>query len=120
MVISIKSIFITVTILCSMFTSTTSQMQTVISITGTVTNFVTKKPTSVLISLYDNHNKKIGSSVSNSKTGYYFITGLRSKKHYIIRIKSIDYITEEYDMIKPIVDEYMTVTKDFEVMPKSR
>lgn len=103
-----------------MFTSTTSQMQTVISITGTVTDFVTKKPTSVLISLYDRRNKKVGSSISNSKTGYYFITGLRSKQHYIIRIESIDYMKEEYDMIMPVVDEYITVTKDFEVMPKSR
>jgi hypothetical protein len=95
-------------------------MQTVVSITGTVKDVVSKKPASVLISFYDKNNKKIGSSRSNSKTGYYLVTSLRPGNGYTIRIESINYMKEEYDVIIPVVDNYISITKDFEVISKNR
>jgi len=123
MVTSIKYIFINLAVLFNMvFQSNSSsiQIQTVVSMTGKVTEIVSKKPASVLISFYDKNNKKIGSSRSNSKTGYYLVTGLRPGNGYTIRIESIDYMKEEYDVIIPVVDEHITLTKDFEVIPKNR
>lgn len=121
MVTSLKSIFITVTILCGMFVTIpkiTAQMQTVVSISGIVTDAISKQPTSVLVCIYDNTNKKIGWSRSNAKTGFYLITGLRPGKNYIIKIESLDYMKEEYDVIIPKYEEHTIVSKDFDVIPK--
>lgn len=118
MVTSLKSIFITVTILCGMFVTTNAQMQTVVSISGVITNSISKKPTSVTVSIYDINKKKIGWSCSNSKTGFYLVTGLRPNKSYIIKIESLDYHKEEYDVIVPNYEEHTIISKDFDVIPK--
>ena len=118
MVTTLKTILITVTILYGMFVPTNAQMQTVVSISGIVTDAVSNKPTSVTVSIYDSTNKKIGWSRSNSKTGFYLVTGLRPNRVYIIRIESMDYIKEEYDVIIPNYEEHTIVSKDFDVIPK--
>lgn len=121
MVTSLKSIFITVTILCGMFVLTgasTPQMQTVVSISGIITDAVSKQPTSVVVTIYDTNNKKIGWSRSNSKTGFYLVTNLRPKTLYVIKIESIDYVAQEYDVIVPNFNQHAIISRDFDVIPK--
>lgn len=121
MVTSLKSIFITVTILCGIFVLTgasTPQMQTVVSISGIITDAVSKQPTSVVVTIYDTNNKKIGWSRSNSKTGFYLVTNLRPKTLYVIKIESIDYVAQEYDVIVPNFNQHAIISKDFDVIPK--
>jgi hypothetical protein len=95
-----------------------SKSYTIITVSGTVTDYKTKKPTSVTISFYDLYNKRIGWSKSNSKTGSYLVTGLKPGEAYIIRIESIDYMRDEYEVIMPNVNSHIELNKDFEVIPR--
>jgi len=52
----------------------------IMSVTGTVIDQTNRNFTSVMVSFYDENNKKVGSSKSNSSTGYYFVTGLKQGK----------------------------------------
>lgn len=102
----------------TMVTSLYANTYTVVTVMGKVTNYKTKQPTSVTISFYDLDGKKIGWSKSNSRTGQYLVTGLKPGEAYIIRIESIDYMREEYEVILPKVTEHIEIVKDFEAIPR--
>lgn len=91
---------------------------TVVTVMGKVTDYKTKQPTSVTISFYDLDGKKIGWSKSNSRTGQYLVTGLKPGEAYIIRIESVDYMRDEYEVILPKVNEHIEIVKDFEAIPR--
>jgi hypothetical protein len=95
-----------------------SKSNTVVTVSGTVTDYKTKKPTSVTVSFYDLYNKRIGWSKSNSKTGSYLVTGLKPGEAYIIRIESIDYVRDEYEVILPNTISHIELNKNFEVIPR--
>lgn len=95
-----------------------SKSYTVITVSGIVKDYKTKKPTSVNIVFYDINNKSVGWSKSNSLTGHYLVTGLKPGEAYIIRIESIDYVREEYEMILPKTNSHIELNKDFEVIPR--
>jgi hypothetical protein len=120
MVTTKKSLLFTLTVIFfSLFNTTPSnaQMQLVVSVTGSVTDLITKKPTTAVVSFYDGNNKKIGWSRSNSNTGYYLVTGLKPNGYYKIIVESLYYIREEYEIQIPNVAEYTTFTKDIELIP---
>ena len=64
--------------------------QQVMSVTGTVIDQTTRNPVSILVSFFDRNNKKIGSSKSNSATGYYLVTGLKQGETYKVQLESSD------------------------------
>lgn len=67
------------------FSFLNAQNKTVVSVTGSVYNELTKEPISVNLDIFDESGKKITRVKSNAKDGYYFITGLTPGKTYIIR-----------------------------------
>ncbi|MEN9827647.1 MAG: hypothetical protein RJA11_263, partial [Bacteroidota bacterium] len=50
--------------------------QQIMSVTGAVIDQTTRNAASIIVSFYDKNNKKMGSSKSNSATGFYLVTGL--------------------------------------------
>lgn len=70
----------------------TCQAQQVMSVTGTVIDQTTRNPVSILVSFYDRNNKKIGSSKSNSVTGYYLVTGLKQGETYKVQLESSEFL----------------------------
>jgi hypothetical protein len=67
--------------LCIISSSLCAQ-EAIMSVTGTVIDQTNRNFTSVMVSFYDENNKKAGSSKSNSSTGYYFVTGLKQGIKY--------------------------------------
>lgn len=102
----------------TMVTSLYANTYTVVTVMGKVKDYKTKQPTSVTISFYDLDGKRVGWSKSNSRTGSYLVTGLKPGEAYIIRIESVDYMREEYEVILPKVTEHIEIVKDFEAIPR--
>lgn len=95
-------------------------MQLVVSVEGTVKDFTTKQPISVVVSFYDANNKKIGWSRSNSETGHYLVTGLKPNGYYKIVVESFNHLKEEHEISIPDVSEYTTFVKDFYLIPRKK
>jgi len=95
----------------------TCQAQQVMSVTGTVIDQTTRNPVSILVSFYDRNNKKIGSSKSNSATGYYLVTGLKQGETYKVQLESSDFFKDEYEITLPVSKKYADVSRDFTVKP---
>lgn len=93
------------------------QAQQVMSVTGTVIDQTTRNPVSILVSFYDRNNKKIGSSKSNSATGYYLVTGLKQGDTYKVQLESSDFFKDEYEITLPVSKKYADVSRDFTVKP---
>lgn len=93
------------------------QAQQVMSVTGTVIDQTTRNPVSILVSFYDRNNKKIGSSKSNSATGYYLVTGLKQGETYKVQLESSDFFKDEYEITLPVSKKYADVSRDFTVKP---
>jgi len=107
-------------VLLTMVTSLYANTYTVVTVMGKVMDFKTKQPTSVTIAFYDLNGKNVGRSKSNSITGQYLVTGLKPGEAYIIRIESVDYMREEYEVILPNTSEHIEIVKDFEAIPRSK
>jgi len=105
-------------ILLAALTTLYANTYTVVTVMGKVTDYKTKQPTSVSVVFYDLNGKSVGRSKSNARTGQYLVTGLKPGEAYIIRIESIDYMREEYEVILPKVDEHIEIVKDFEAIPR--
>jgi outer membrane protein OmpA-like peptidoglycan-associated protein len=95
----------------------TCQAQQVMSVTGTVIDQTTRNPVSILVSFYDRNNKKIGSSKSNSVTGYYLVTGLKQGETYKVQLESSEFFKDEYEITLPVSKKYADVSRDFTVKP---
>lgn len=92
-------------------------IKTVVSVTGTVINEVTKEPVSVNIIVTDNAGKKIQTVKSNSKDGYYYVTSLRPGNTYYFKIDSKNYLNEVYTINVTNTDRYFEISRDFAVKP---
>jgi outer membrane protein OmpA-like peptidoglycan-associated protein len=95
----------------------TAQAQQIMSVTGAVIDQTTRNPASIIVSFYDKNNKKIGSSKSNSATGFYLVTGLKQGETYKVQLESPDYFKDEYEIILPVSKKYADVSRDFNVKP---
>lgn len=94
---------------------------TVVSISGTVKNAVTKEPMTVYVVAYDQNGKKINVARSNSSdNGYYFLTGLKPGNIYKIVVEQANFIREEYVLNIPQSSKYMEYSKDFSLIPISK
>lgn len=92
-------------------------VKTVVAITGTIHDATTHKPVSLEIEVYDNSNKKVLSTKSNSADGSYYITSLKPGTTYSLRIEDEKYLAEAITMKIPETDEYDEFSRDILVYP---
>ena len=91
--------------------------QQIMSVTGAVIDQTTRTPASVIVSFYHKSNKKIGSSKSNSASGFYLVTGLKQGETYKVQLESPEYFKDEYEITLPVSKKYADVSRDFTVKP---
>ena len=94
--------------------------QQIMSVTGAVIDQTNRNPASIIVSFYDKNNKKIGSSKSNSATGFYLVTGLKQGETYKVQLESPDYFKDEYEVTLPVSKKYADVSRDFTVKPLAK
>jgi outer membrane protein OmpA-like peptidoglycan-associated protein len=109
-------------IVCPFAKSKAQLINLVVSVTGKVINEVTKQPVGIDIDVFDDTGKRVNRVNSNSKDGYYFITGLKPGKKYYI--KSIDnfemtdrFIQEKMELDIPYTGKYTEYSKDVLLKP---
>jgi len=101
------------------FLSSNAQMlTTVVAVTGNIFDAVTKEPQTVFVIVKDDQGNKITATRSNaSENGYYYFTGLRPGKKYIITLKKTKYFLENYELDIANSDKYEELSKDFLIKP---
>lgn len=105
-------------IFCAFSINSNSQLlKTVVSVTGTVYNEVTKKPVSVKITVNDVDGHKLNSSTSNSKDGYYLVTSLKPGVTYMFKVEEKGYFTQSFKISIPKSDKYFEISRDLLVKP---
>ena len=114
-----RTIYSIIAGLCIISSSLCAQ-EAIMSVTGTVIDQTNRNFTSVMVSFYDENNKKAGSSKSNSTTGYYFVTGLKQGKKYKIQLESPDYFKDEMEISLPKTNKYAEISRDFTVKPLAK
>jgi outer membrane protein OmpA-like peptidoglycan-associated protein len=102
------------------FSSSNSQfIQTIVSLTGFVTDEVTHKPINITMEAYDEDGKRVHKGKTNAiQNGYYYITGLKPGKKYTVQFEDFDYFVTKYEIEIPNSDKYAELSKDFIVKPK--
>ncbi len=90
---------------------------TVVAVRGVVLNELTGEPVKIKIQLLDETGKTINRAYSNSKTGEYYMTGLRAGLTYKCRLVSDDFLVEEFKLHTPNTDRYLEISRDFMVKP---
>mgnify|MGYP001204084605 CR=1 FL=1 len=111
--------FITICfIIIASFSLTYSQLNTVVSLTGSIKNELTKEPVGIDVRVFNGEGKQIFVVKSNSKDGYYFMTGLKPDTTYYIRFNDFSYFANSYEFTVPKTNKYQEYSKDFTVTPK--
>lgn len=116
----IKSISFALALLLSSsfaFAAAPQFLNTVVSLTGTVIDHVTRKPISVNMVITDANGQKVNKARSNSSDGYYLVTGLKPGKTYKVTLEESNYFKEEYQISVPNTDKYLEISKDYLVKP---
>jgi outer membrane protein OmpA-like peptidoglycan-associated protein len=94
------------------------QTNTVVSVTGSIKDEVSKKSITAEIKVFDNTGKKINSTKSMAhEEGYYFVTSLFPGKSYTLEISAPNYLTENLSVSIPNTDKYLEVSRDFNLKP---
>ncbi|MCX6146546.1 MAG: hypothetical protein NTW25_04755, partial [Candidatus Kapabacteria bacterium] len=95
-----------------------SQVSTIISVTGIVTDAIDKKPLKLNLVFKDKDENIVFRTKSNEATnGSYFATGLKPGMKYIISINGPGYFAEDFELEIPSSDKYLELSKDFTVKP---
>lgn len=114
----IKNIIIIMSIVLLSASNMNSQMRTVVAVTGSTLDAITKKPVSVKILVHDNTGKKVNQAKSNiAENGYYYVTGLFPGNTYSFVISEDGYFHQEYSISIPNTDKYIEISRDFAVNP---
>lgn len=92
--------------------------KSLVSLSGNVTNAVTKEPVTVYLKILDSQGKTVtvGRSSAADK-GKFFIPGLQPGETYYVEIKQKDYFHEKYEIKLPNTGKYNEISKDFLVKP---
>ncbi len=112
-----KSSLILLALLAFVVNSYAQFSSTVVAVRGTVLNELTGEPVKIKIQLLDETGKTINRAFSNSKTGEYYMTGLRAGLTYKCRLVSDDFLVEEFTLNTPNTDKYLEISRDFLVKP---
>lgn len=114
-------IFLTFTFILfiSNFNVSLSQLVgTVVSITGSVFNSVTREPVTAYLIVLDENGKRVNATRSNSaENGYYYITSLKPGKKYTITISQPNYFKEKFEIEIANTDKYTEISRDFLITP---
>ena len=94
-----------------------AQINVVVSVTGTVLKATDRNPASVNLTFFDSGNKRVGTSRSNAKDGYYLVTGLKPGETYKVKIEHPDFFQEEVTIAIPKTSKYSEISRDFLVKP---
>ncbi len=91
----------------------------VVSLTGSVVNEITKQPETVSITVFDDNGEKVTStrSIGNEK-GSYFLTGLKTGENYTVRLKKKDFLDEVWKFSVAKDGKYVEMSHDFLIKPK--
>ncbi len=109
---------LTLVALFTMLLSSNAQFSsTVVAVRGVVLNELTGEPVKIKIQLMDETGKTINRAFSNSKTGEYYMTGLRAGLTYKCRLVSENFLMEEFTLHTPNTDRYLEISRDFMVKP---
>jgi outer membrane protein OmpA-like peptidoglycan-associated protein len=96
-------------------------INTVVSLTGSVFDAVSKQPVTAIVYIEDENGKRINATRSNSaENGYYYLTGLRPGNTYKVHIVKKSYFKDQFDLTVPLTDKYKEISKDFLVKPKEK
>lgn len=91
---------------------------TVVAITGSVLNSVTREPVTAYLIVLDESGKRINATRSNSaENGYYYITSLKPGQKYYISISQPNFFKEKFEIEIANTDKYTEISKDFLITP---
>ncbi|MBM2814707.1 MAG: hypothetical protein HW421_1469 [Ignavibacteria bacterium] len=94
---------------------------TVIALTGSVFNIVTRDPVTVYLLVLDSTMKKVNQTRSNAaENGLYYVTGLKPGNKYYIDIRQKNFLQERVEINVPLSDKYQEVSRDFLVKPREK
>lgn len=98
--------------------STTLQTQPILTVVGVVQDELTALPASVGISVFDIQGKRIATTRSNSKDGYYLVTGLKAGESYKFKVEDKVFLNSEFGFDCPNTGRYQELSKDILVVPR--
>jgi hypothetical protein len=113
-----RKITLTLLILFISFTGLYSQGKTIVSLTGSIKNELSKDPIGIEIRVFNSQGKQLFIVKSNSKDGYYFMTGLKPDSTYYLRFNDFSYFADSHEFVVPNTTKYQEYSKDFLVTPK--
>ncbi len=98
--------------------SSSQLVETVVAITGSVLNSVTREPVTAYLVVLDENGKRVNATRSNSaENGYYYITSLKPGHKYTINISQPNYFKEKFEIEIANTDKYTEISRDFLVTP---
>lgn len=117
----IEKSLIYLTIILFLFSINISSAQlvgTVVAVTGSVFNSVTREPVTAYLIVLDENGKRINATRSNSaENGYYYITSLKPGQKYYITISQPNYFKEKFEIEIANTDKYTEISRDFLITP---
>lgn len=92
----------------------------VVSLTGSVYNEITRLPETVAIIVLDENGEKVTStrSIANDN-GYYYLTGLKMGKNYTVRLKKKEFLEETWKFSVAKEGSYVELSHDFLIKPST-
>lgn len=93
-------------------------INTVVSLTGSVFNQVTKLPETTALLVMQNGKRITAARSRGSDNGSYYITGLKPGETYDIQIQKKGFMKQVFSIQVPNTDKYAEISKDFLIIPK--
>ena len=116
--INFALLIVLVSLVFQYISSSEQLTNTVVSVTGSIKDEVSKKSITAEIKVFDNTGKKINSTKSMAhEDGYYFVTSLFPGKTYTLVISAPNYLSENISVSIPNTDKYLEVSRDFNLKP---
>lgn len=114
-------IYLSLTFISLIFNLNVSSSQlvgTVVAITGSVFNSVTREPVTAYLVVLDANGKRVNATRSNSaENGYYYITSLKPGQKYFITVSQPNYFKEKFEIEIANTDKYTEISRDFLITP---
>ncbi|MFP4368158.1 MAG: OmpA family protein [Candidatus Kapaibacterium sp.] len=93
-------------------------VSTVVAVTGNIINQADRQPVSVTFFVEDQNGKRINKATSNSKSGYYYVTGLKPGRQYYFTINEDGWFKQKIEIRIPDTDKYLELSRDILAYPK--
>jgi outer membrane protein OmpA-like peptidoglycan-associated protein len=113
-----KSLLIIIFVIILVLPARAQFTKAIVSLTGEVIDQTDRRPATVTMVVYNSEGEEVQKTKTNSRTGYYFITGLHPGKNYTIDFVSGEYLDEKHLVKIPPTKRYAEFSRDFLVKPK--